>query len=338
MVKKNAYVWIVFRGDRYIPGVLVSAYSIKRTNTKHDLVCLVTPDVSKRARKELLKVLDEVIEVPYIEVKGPKLKKFIENKESRYDEWINVSYSKWNVLNMIKFKKIFFLDADTIITKNIDKVFDYKGIAGVFYAPSSTRFNKYSKIKDYFGNRKVIKPYLISKALQNSGYVASGSSLLLHPKRKYFKQFLKMLKNKDIVKQFSKNNFAGFDEQSLAYFMSVYKDGPRLNWDRLPECYQFYPGKSDRNDCCKRGRKSIICPKILVVHYIGDDLNWEINFHDYQWNDVQVWLGLCQEMLNTTTVNVKNINIKYPESLSKKINYNLKYFKVFFKKDMPKTV
>ena len=38
-----AYVFCMFLGDAYLPGVLVMAYSIFNTGTPHDVVCMVTP-------------------------------------------------------------------------------------------------------------------------------------------------------------------------------------------------------------------------------------------------------------------------------------------------------
>ena len=125
MPSENAYVWTIFKGDRYIPGVLVSAYSVKRTNTKYNLICLVTPDVTDIGRKELAKICTKVIEVPYIKaIRTPNLT--TKRQEELYKPWKSVSYTKWNVLNLTQYKKIFLLDADTIVTKNIDSVFDKK--------------------------------------------------------------------------------------------------------------------------------------------------------------------------------------------------------------------
>lgn len=106
MPSENAYVWVIFKGDRYIPGVLASAYSVKRTNTKYDLICLVTPDVSNIGRKELAKICNKVIEINYIRVTRPKLK--TTRQKELYKTWIDVSYTKWNILNLTQYKKVFF--------------------------------------------------------------------------------------------------------------------------------------------------------------------------------------------------------------------------------------
>jgi len=61
------YTTLVMKGDAYVPGALVMAGSLRNTKTPHDLVCMVTPDVSSKARKQLSLVFDRVIEVPVLE-------------------------------------------------------------------------------------------------------------------------------------------------------------------------------------------------------------------------------------------------------------------------------
>ena len=338
MSSENAYVWTIFKGDRYIPGVLVSAYSVKRTNTKYDLICLVTPDVSDIGRKELAKICNKVIEINYIRVKRPKLK--TTRQKELYKTWIDVSYTKWNILNLTQYKKVFLLDADTIVTQNIDSVFDKKKISATFYNPWSNKYSKFSKIKDYYGRKKIINPNLIQKALTKSGYVLIASAVLLYPNKDHFNKYKQMLKNKNIVDTFSKNNYSGHDEQSIAYFMSVYEHGPQLTWYNLPQCYQFIPWR--RNECCDdksiyyQRQKTKICPKISVIHYFGQHAPWELDFNsDNLFPDTHVWLSMCQEMLQQTKVNIKKINIKYPESILKKINPNNIIFKIFTKETLP---
>jgi glycogenin glucosyltransferase len=338
MPSENAYVWVIFLGDRYIPGVLASAYSVKRTNTKYDLICLVTPDVSDIGRKELAKICTKVIEINYIRVKRQKFK--TNRQKELYKTWMDVSYTKWNILNLTQYKKVFFLDGDTIITNNIDSVFDTKKISATFYNPWSNKYSKFSKIKDYYGRKKIINPNLILKALTKSGYVLIASAVLLYPNKDHFNKYKQMLKNKNIVDTFSKNNYSAHDEQSIAYFMSIYEHGPQLTWYNLPQCYQFIPWR--RNECCDdksiyyQRQKTKICPKISVIHYFGQHAPWELDFNsDNLFPDTHVWLSMCQEMLQQTKVNIKKINIKYPESIFKKINPNNKNFKVFTQETLP---
>lgn len=45
------YAWVTLAtNDAYCLGVLVLAHSLRRVNTKHDLVCLITPGVTAKMR------------------------------------------------------------------------------------------------------------------------------------------------------------------------------------------------------------------------------------------------------------------------------------------------
>jgi len=326
---KYAYVWAIFKGDRYIPGILISAWSIKRTNTKYDMVCIVTHDVSEKARKIMRKNSIKVIEVPYIQ---GQTKFKTQRQQELYQNWLNISYTKWNALNLTQYKKIFFLDADVIITQNIDYIFDkYKRNAGTFYNPWA--YVKSSSIKNYYKFKKVIKPELIKKALTKKGFVLIASSVLLKPNKKYYEKFLQMIKEKKHVEIYTKNNYSATDEQSIAYFMSVYNKGPRLSWDNLPQCLQFISWH--RNECCDnrsityKKRRTRVCTKIKVIHFFGEILPWEVNYNKTKFDDLDIWLALCIDFLKNNKTTIKELNLTYPESIKRKINLKNKYFKVF---------
>ena len=47
-----AWVTLVMKGDAYVPGALTMAFTVRRTQTRGELVCMVTPDVSALARSQ----------------------------------------------------------------------------------------------------------------------------------------------------------------------------------------------------------------------------------------------------------------------------------------------
>ena len=49
-----------------------------------------------------------------------------------------------------------------------------------------------------------------------------ATSVLIKPNKKYFEKFKEMIKEQKQVEIYTKNNYSGADEQSIAYFMSVY--------------------------------------------------------------------------------------------------------------------
>ena len=60
-MKKNAYVTFIIRNDSYLPGALVFAYALKKQNTKYDLICIVSDNITDKAKENLLVLYDEVI-------------------------------------------------------------------------------------------------------------------------------------------------------------------------------------------------------------------------------------------------------------------------------------
>jgi len=59
-MSKNAYVTFIIRNDSYMPGALVFAYALKLQNTKNDLICIVSENISDNAIKVLKVVYDDV--------------------------------------------------------------------------------------------------------------------------------------------------------------------------------------------------------------------------------------------------------------------------------------
>ncbi|KAI7903857.1 nucleotide-diphospho-sugar transferase [Cokeromyces recurvatus] len=97
----------------------VLVYSLKQTNTNHDIVVLVLDDVSELVRKRLVHLGAIIINVDQVKYpwdsSSARRKGF--NKACRY--------SKLNLWNLTQYKKVVFLDADTMVVKNIDELFNY---------------------------------------------------------------------------------------------------------------------------------------------------------------------------------------------------------------------
>ncbi|EDO41547.1 predicted protein, partial [Nematostella vectensis] len=117
-----AWVTLVMLGDGYAAGALAVAHSLRMVQTKHDLVCMVTPDVTNPTRRHLRVVYDDVIEVPYIR---QKCRLFLSPDQSRmYNDWIEFSFTKWNCLNLVQYERVMFIDADMVVKVNSDDLFE----------------------------------------------------------------------------------------------------------------------------------------------------------------------------------------------------------------------
>jgi len=260
---KFAITTLVMKGDSYIPGALIMGYSLRQFSSPDiDIVIMVTDDVSDEGKYLLSKVFT-VIDVPYIEYKSKSaLMNNPENKK-RYAPWIAASYTKWNILNLTQYDKVFLLDADTSALRNIDDIFDFDTPAGIFDTPYSRSHagsrgfpDPYRDIK--FGDK--IPHKKIYEALNYRGIGAWGTGILVSPNAKDFKDFHAMLaKLSNCEDGFGFNSHSGVDEQSITYFYWMKKQ----QWTYLPPNLNVIPwrlhniryGPEKITNYCKKRKK-----------------------------------------------------------------------------------
>jgi len=274
--EKNAFVWLLMLGDEYLAGALVSAWSFRKKATVHDLVVMVTPDISQDARDILGKVFDVVVEVPYIEVKSTPMR--TQKQSDVYNSWISKSYTKWNVLSLVNYDKVCMIDADIVILTNIDDLFELEAPAAVFKSSYARLYDPYKNPKH--GDK--ITPKQIWQGLTKSSFVATAYMILLPTSMEYYKGLIKMLQ-KSQPYGFPKCYY-GHDEQSISHYLSCYKNGPKLNWSAIDPVYGFNIGKYKM---IKKGE----VPKI--IHYINKPKPWLMKD---SWSDLDVWWSICRDM------------------------------------------
>ena len=125
---RYAYVTFLMGGDGYLPGALVLAYALK-TQTKHDCICLVTKDVSHRARNALGLVYDKVILIQELRIKS-------DINTGRNDR--NILMTRFEALQLgpdgnlgQHYEKIILLDADVLPIGGYDQLFSLPAPAGI---------------------------------------------------------------------------------------------------------------------------------------------------------------------------------------------------------------
>ncbi len=126
---KHAYVTFIIRNDTFLPGALVFAYALKKQDTKKDLVCIVSDNISENARQSLSKVYDvvlvlEEIFVPHAERHDRQDRPFLFTRFNAfrlgYDGDLNHHY-----------QKILIADADVLPIQKYDALFDLSTPAGI---------------------------------------------------------------------------------------------------------------------------------------------------------------------------------------------------------------
>lgn len=126
---RYAYITLVMCGDEYAIGAAVLGWSLRKFEVKHELVVMVTCDVSIRTRKLLMKIYDRVETVKYIESNTLSTLRGHEYRKEK--EWMKYCLTKGNMMKFIEYDKIIWLDADMLALTNLDEIFKLPTPAGI---------------------------------------------------------------------------------------------------------------------------------------------------------------------------------------------------------------
>uniref|UniRef100_A0A1D1YP29 Hexosyltransferase n=1 Tax=Anthurium amnicola TaxID=1678845 RepID=A0A1D1YP29_9ARAE len=111
LASDEAYVTLLY-GDEFLLGVRVLGKSIRDTGTNKDLVVLVSDGVSDYA-KRLLQADGWIVELISLLTNPNRV------RPKRF--W--GVYTKLKIFNLTRYKKVVYLDADTIVVKSIEDLF-----------------------------------------------------------------------------------------------------------------------------------------------------------------------------------------------------------------------
>lgn len=260
----EAYVFVIFGGDRYIPGVLSSAYSVKMTGTTRQIICMVTHDVSQEGVEIIKTYVDKVIKIDYITSKSTM------KTEGQLKKYTNIDnyFTKYRCLGLKGYRKIIFLDAASIVVKNIDHLFNRKNPSAVFFMSKDEKGKKILTTKD-IERRFDLRNKDIHMFRQ-----PNGSLLVIEPSPRLLKKYIRMLTTQhDKLYKMYRRFSSGPDEISMCYFISLYKDGPRLPWSIINRCYYYRYNKYKSEG----GPWPSPCPKkeIHIINVSGFKKVWE---------------------------------------------------------------
>jgi hypothetical protein len=111
-----AFVTMV-TGDRYLAGALTLFFSVRRTGTSVPFVAMITSDgVSSSARRSL-----ETAGIDVIEVARMRKRDISDMSEARWND----NYTKLRLWSL-PFRKLVFIDADTVVLQPLDHLFALK--------------------------------------------------------------------------------------------------------------------------------------------------------------------------------------------------------------------
>ena len=126
---KNAYTTILCNGEGYLPGVEALGSSLKASGTHEPMVLMVTPEVRPVTRDRLTEQGWTVREVQPIANPNASTQQMLPR--------FGAAYTKLRAWELVDFDRVVFLDADTIVLKNVDDLFARPEIAAApdFFLP-----------------------------------------------------------------------------------------------------------------------------------------------------------------------------------------------------------
>ncbi|XP_054799577.1 putative UDP-glucuronate:xylan alpha-glucuronosyltransferase 3 [Prosopis cineraria] len=125
---REAYATILHSAHLYVCGAIVAAQSIRMAGSTRDLVILVDETISDYHRGGLEAAGWKIYTIKRI--RNPKA------EPEAYNEW---NYSKFRLWQLTEYDKIIFIDADLLILRNIDFLFEMPEISAI--GNNATLFN-----------------------------------------------------------------------------------------------------------------------------------------------------------------------------------------------------
>lgn len=126
---QNAYVTFIIRNDSYLPGALVFAYALRLQETKHDLICIVSENVSEQAQHALRELYDDVLVIDEVFVPHDR-------RQERQDR--PYLFSRFNAFRLgvdgdmnKQYDKIIVADCDVLPLRDYDTLFQVEAPAGI---------------------------------------------------------------------------------------------------------------------------------------------------------------------------------------------------------------
>lgn len=274
--KSYAYVVLIMYDDSYTAGGIAFAHSLRKTGTNHDIVCMVTDDVSQSARTDLAKVYDRVIDVPYISVKYDV--KF--NKTPRY-KWIDKAFTKFNMY-CLNYDKVVYLEVDMVVKSNIDDLFNMRTPAAPFQSINGYPLGTLNICPSWtLKHGDPIQPWMVDESLGNYGCGPIGCLHVIEPDISTYDEMVEwFLAN---INQLAEARCLGTNVEEIAWlsFITKHKKQPMYNVDLK---YAWVPWRRiEYPDCGKEYRD------IRVYHMFGEHKPWVMRRSAYVDDYWELW-------------------------------------------------
>ncbi|MBR4721118.1 MAG: hypothetical protein IK057_05085 [Clostridia bacterium] len=125
-MSKYAYV-TVMTNDQYECGVLALWHSVKKAGCRQPFIAMISSNVSEAVKKRLQKLMKIVEFSEDIQIDS----EIVKDNTGFFEKW-NTTFFKLKVLQLCEYDKIVMLDADMIVMKNLDNLFEHPHMSCVY--------------------------------------------------------------------------------------------------------------------------------------------------------------------------------------------------------------
>jgi glycogenin glucosyltransferase len=251
-MSKNAYVTFIIRNDSFLSGALVFGYALRLQETKNDLVCITSENVSDFARQSLSLIYDHVLTIPEVYVPH-------ERRHERQDR--PFLFSRFNAFRLgldgdlgKGYDKIILADCDILPLHNYDSLFELDAPAGIinekkehcmeyvdgkYVTPDSVyidgTWNWHDIYKDIPHGTKIPKEITDRIQIDKTNLGVHSSLCLYTPTMDFYNSIMDDLEDKSIQDEISTYNWPEMQ------YMSNKLSGKWYNIDLRYSSFNGYP-------------------------------------------------------------------------------------------------
>ncbi len=125
--ERCAFCTFLIDSDRYLPGILTFAYTLRKQRVASDLICIVTDEVPAECIRPILKLYDLVFRVEQTRTEN-------RNKAKRRDR--EKLFARFAVLDImerqgLRYEKIIICDSDLLPLRNFAELCHYPAPSGI---------------------------------------------------------------------------------------------------------------------------------------------------------------------------------------------------------------
>lgn len=268
--ERRAFVTFLMFNDSYLPGCLMAAYGLQRQGSRTDRVCLVTEEVSARARAALRTVYDRVLHVDKIPVPADDGASSADGMRTESADGVRTGSARVQAAALTRFAalrlgpdgdfgcaydKVVNLDADLLPIRDFERLWDVPAPAGIVNErrhhmaeidargrlvprPDALRTGRWVWHDVYDDicppGSPVPQEVTDRVARDDTNYGINASVLVLQPSRATFDDFMHWV-GRGTVRDLVRERWAWTDQQAATLYWSG-------RWTSLDPSYSLFYG------------------------------------------------------------------------------------------------